>query len=233
MYLMPFLFLILLPVSISAQITTTLTPGEAKEEVSLLQRALNLLGKTVAPSPNPGSLNNETNYYGSLTASAVRALQCDYGIVCEGNPTSTGWGQVGPKTRSLLNSLWGQISYLYEQAKDNFNPGRQTASISGSGSGLIAHYTFDEGSGSTTSDSAGSNNGTLQGNPTWTTGKVGSGSLKFDGNQSIELPNPSGLQGLSEMTVAVWAQTDIPNGTTNRRVIEERGAGDDPFELGL
>src|SRR5688572_6099189 len=35
-------------------------------------------------------------------------------------------------------------------------------------SGLIAHYTFDEGSGTTATDSAGSNTGTLTNGPTWT-----------------------------------------------------------------
>lgn len=37
------------------------------------------------------------------------------------------------------------------------------------GGNLIAHYTFEEGSGSTATDSAGSNNGTLSGNPTRST----------------------------------------------------------------
>ena len=51
----------------------------------------------------------------------------------------------------------------------------QLAQISGSGSGLVAHYTFDEGSGTTAGDSAGSNTGTLANGPVWTAGKVGSG----------------------------------------------------------
>jgi len=41
----------------------------------------------------------------------------------------------------------------------------QLAQLSGAGSGLVAHYTFDEGSGTTAGDSAGSNTGTLTNGP--------------------------------------------------------------------
>ncbi|MDP2696014.1 MAG: hypothetical protein Q8O87_02040, partial [bacterium] len=46
--------------------------------------------------------------------------------------------------------------------------------------GLQAHWTFDEGSGVTAGDSAGSNTGTISG-ATWTSGKIGSSALSFDG----------------------------------------------------
>ena len=46
--------------------------------------------------------------------------------------------------------------------------------------GLVAHWKFDDGSGGTVTDSAGTNNGTLIGDPTWTTGRF-DGALSFDG----------------------------------------------------
>jgi hypothetical protein len=46
---------------------------------------------------------------------------------------------------------------------------------------LIAHWTFDEGSGTTAYDSVGDNHGTLIGDPTWTSGIIG-GALSFDGD---------------------------------------------------
>jgi len=47
---------------------------------------------------------------------------------------------------------------------------------------LIAHWTFDEGSGTTCADSSGNGHtGTLQNGAAWTTGIVGSGALYFDG----------------------------------------------------
>jgi hypothetical protein len=46
--------------------------------------------------------------------------------------------------------------------------------------GLVGHWTFDEGSGLTASDSAGGHAGMLLGGATWTTGYIG-GALAFDG----------------------------------------------------
>ena len=46
--------------------------------------------------------------------------------------------------------------------------------------GLVAEWKFDEGSGTTASDTAGSSHGTLVNGPLWTTGKKG-GALSFDG----------------------------------------------------
>ena len=82
----------------------------------------------------------------------------------------------------------------------------QLAAISGSGSGLVAHYTFDEGSGTTAGDSAGSNTGTLVppagGGPTWTTGKIGGG-LGFDGVDDYVSIGSTPTPG-SEMSVSTW-----------------------------
>ncbi len=168
--LFSFLLLLLctLPLVSSAQLTKTLKQGDTDEEVMLLQRVLTTLGKTVVPQ------GEETPYFGSLTASALKSLQCEKGIVCSGDPASTGFGLLGTKTRALLNSLWKSLSSI--PARSNL------AQVSGAGSGLVAYYTFDEGSGTTAGDSAGSNTGTLTNGPTWTTGKIGSGAVQFGWN---------------------------------------------------
>ena len=44
---------------------------------------------------------------------------------------------------------------------------------------LVAYYNFDEGSGSTASDTAGSNNGTLVGDPSWIDSGAGDGIITF------------------------------------------------------
>ncbi len=41
--------------------------------------------------------------YSSLTETAVKNYQCDKKIVCSGNAATTGWGNVGPTTRKMLN----------------------------------------------------------------------------------------------------------------------------------
>ncbi|OGF79899.1 hypothetical protein A2926_04235 [Candidatus Giovannonibacteria bacterium RIFCSPLOWO2_01_FULL_44_40] len=46
-----------------------------------------------------------TGYFGPLTQKAVERFQIKYGIVTQGDPISTGFGRVGPKTRAKLNEI--------------------------------------------------------------------------------------------------------------------------------
>jgi hypothetical protein len=48
---------------------------------------------------------------------------------------------------------------------------------------LEIHWALDDGAGTTATDSSGNaNDGTLNNTPTWAAGKVGAGSLTFDGS---------------------------------------------------
>ena len=71
--------------------------------------------------------------------------------------------------------------------------------------GLVAAYSFDQGSGATVSDLSGQGNaGTISG-ATWTTqGRFGS-ALSFDGaNDSVDLANPQELQLTGSVTLSGW-----------------------------
>lgn len=46
-----------------------------------------------------------TTYYGPITENAVKQFQAANGIVSSGDPSSTGYGQVGPTTRAKLIQL--------------------------------------------------------------------------------------------------------------------------------
>ncbi|MEI6057658.1 MAG: peptidoglycan-binding domain-containing protein, partial [bacterium] len=46
-----------------------------------------------------------TGYYGALTTTAVQAFQKKYGIVTTGTPGTTGFGSVGAKTRTKINTF--------------------------------------------------------------------------------------------------------------------------------
>jgi len=71
-------------------------------------------------------------------------------------------------------------------------------------SNLVHYWAFDDGSGSTATDSAGSNNGTLVGSPTWGTGII-SGALSFNG--SSQYVNAGSMTfGTSAVTLAVWVK---------------------------
>lgn len=50
---------------------------------------------------------NNTGYFGRLTEAAVKKFQCRSGIVCSGTPSATGYGVVGPRTRTKLLEGFG------------------------------------------------------------------------------------------------------------------------------
>ena len=112
------------------------------------------------------------------------------------------------------------------------------AALDGAGSGLVGHWTFDEGSGTTAGDSAGSNTGTLTNGPTWNTVdyKVGTGALSFDGvndwvnlGQSITAfdfsttTGPYGVNG-NRFTISAWV---YPSGGSAIQVVHLRGRAED------
>ena len=74
--------------------------------------------------------------------------------------------------------------------------------------GLVAAYSFDEGTGTSVSDGSGSGNGgTITGGAKWSaTGKFG-GALVFDGsNARVDVPNSAALQLSSAMTLEAWVK---------------------------
>ncbi|NJM96063.1 MAG: hypothetical protein HC800_01575 [Phormidesmis sp. RL_2_1] len=76
--------------------------------------------------------------------------------------------------------------------------------------GLVAHWNFDETSGTQAEDSKGENTGTLTNmtNRQWTTGVVG-GALAFDGvDDYVEIADSSALDITETMTLATWIKAD-------------------------
>lgn len=107
---------------------------------------------------------------------------------------------------------------------------------------LVGYWKFDEGSGSTAHDSAGTNDGVIRGVPSWTTGIVG-GALRFDGAQNDYVAMSSQLDLTDAMTVEVWVYPTFdptnpaaypqPLGDAGRTIIRKSSCGDDTFELGF
>ena len=73
--------------------------------------------------------------------------------------------------------------------------------------GLIAYWTFDEGSGNTVYDLAGSNDGTVNGE-SWTTGMYGYG-LRFDGaDDAVSMPPAEVFDfGTGDVSISAWFKT--------------------------
>jgi hypothetical protein len=87
--------------------------------------------------------------------------------------------------------------------------------------GLIAWYKFDEGSGTTASDSSGSgHNGTLTSSPTWITGPSGNGALNFTStSQNVSCGTINGT-ALTEITITFWLKV---SSTANESKIVDWG----------
>jgi hypothetical protein len=125
-----------------------------------------------------------------------------------------------------------------------------TSKASAQASGLVGYWKFDEGSGSTASDSSGKdNNGNLSSYqdtllPQWVNGKNGT-ALKFDGNNDFVLvPDFSNIY--STVTVMAWVylpagahygdssilSKDAANGTPNLDLVIHDDVGHVGFGLG-
>lgn len=84
----------------SFKFTSNLWRGLTNSDVVQLQKLL-AQDKSIYPE------NITSGYYGSLTQKAVERFQIKYGIVSSGSPLTNGFGVVGPKTRAVLNSVYG------------------------------------------------------------------------------------------------------------------------------
>jgi hypothetical protein len=98
------------------------------------------------------------------------------------------------------------------------------STIYGSDEGLFAHWKFDDGSGSTATDSAGINNGTLNGNPTWTAGRF-DGALSFDGaGDYVAFSTIAPLIG-NTVTAQAWIRMSEYAGLWNPILTQNAGNG--------
>lgn len=73
---------------------------------------------------------------------------------------------------------------------------------------LVGYWTFDEGSGTTASDSSGNNfTGTLQGNATWGAGQIGTSSVSLDGSSGTDVDMPEAVVNTTQSySVATWVR---------------------------
>jgi len=116
-------------------------------------------------------------------------------------------------TDSLDNDCDGKV--------DLFDPGCSPPPAT---SGLVAHWTFDEGSGPDALDSANGFDGTLAGGALWTTMGQKAGALIFDGLDDTVVIGPA-FDPAPQGTVTLWVKPD-PDGS-NFRIL----GGDDAWEV--
>ncbi len=80
------------------------------------------------------------------------------------------------------------------------------ASATPSATGLVAHWSYDQSTGTTLTDNSGNGHtGTFSGTPTWAAGKLNNG-LTLDGTDSVALGNITQINGASQVTLATWVK---------------------------
>jgi hypothetical protein len=80
---------------------------------------------------------------------------------------------------------------------------------------MEAYWKFDDGSGGTATDSVGTNNGSLKGNTTWTSGRMGT-ALSFDGNGDyVALATSIDALAGNSLTAQAWVRLDEFAGSIN------------------
>ncbi|MHC4586285.1 MAG: LamG domain-containing protein [Planctomycetota bacterium] len=88
---------------------------------------------------------------------------------------------------------------------------------------MVAHWTFDEGSGTIAHDSAGNNHGTLVNDPTWSVGQI-DGGLGFDGsNDYVVVADDSSLDIAGAISFSAWIK--LHGDLDWQIIISKRGPG--------
>lgn len=173
---------------------------------------------TILPQPASGAITVP----GSLQASVISNSEIDltwtpstesgasiagYHIFRNGAWTAT---SLTPSfaDRGLLAST--AYTYTIAAFDGNWNASAKSASAGGTTlagtPNLVAHYNFDEGSGTALYDSSGNgNNGAITGTATWSSsGKTGN-ALVFDGTSTlVTVPSTSSLSPTTGMTLEAW-----------------------------
>ena len=96
------------------------------------------------------------------------------------------------------------------------------STLYGPDEGLFAHWKFDDESGGTAIDSAGINNGTLNGDPTWAAGRI-DGALSFDGVGDYVAVSPIVPLIGNTLTVQAWIRTSEFAGIWNPVMTQNAG----------
>lgn len=121
-----------------AQSVPTMDPGDSGSSVSALQTFL-----AADSSIYPERL--VTGYYGSLTTAAVQRYQCTYGIVCQGTPSTTGYGRVGPATAAKIEAQGGFMGGSAPiTSSDMSAPIISTPFVATSSNSATVHWTTNE-----------------------------------------------------------------------------------------
>ena len=100
-----------------------------------------------------------------------------------------------------------------------------TTCTQAAGPDLVGWWKLDETEGTTAFDSAGTNHGTLNGNPVWTTGQI-TGALAFDGTDDyVDCGNNTSLDITGSTSILAWVKFNSVSGY--QTILAKRGGASD------
>jgi hypothetical protein len=220
----------------TAAITVTVSDGQATASTSLL-----LTVTAVNDLPTISSLANQTTSIGVAVGplavtvgdveTAAASLTLSGGssnavLVPVANIVFAGAGSARTVTVTPAAGQTGTATITLTVADGLANASTSfVLTVTAAPTGLVAAWGFNEGTGTTLTDSSGNGRtGTITG-ATWTTGRYGQ-ALSFDGNDLVTL---SDLDLTGAFTVMTWMQTrSFYSGTCGSLVMKARDYG---FEL--
>lgn len=137
-----------------------------------------------------------------------------------------------PRRRALLAAIGVAIStFGVNVALPATAAPTPTAATAAAEPDLLGHWTFDEGTGSTSADTAGSHPATLSGGAAWAEGVQGASALATNGTTAVADTGAAVLDTSSSFTVSTWVKLNNLNGF--QTVVSQDGNQVSGFFLGL
>jgi hypothetical protein len=179
----------------NSTITVTATGGGITKTTTFSLTVSSLTVATPTISPNGGSFTGPV----SMTMQTATSGASIYYTTNGSTPTQSATLYTGAVT------LTSSATVKAKAFKSGYNASPEASASFTISQGLVAHWKFDEGTGTTASDSSGNGNtGTLINGPLWIAGKVGN-ALYFDGmDDNVNVLDSNSLDLSSSFTLSAW-----------------------------
>jgi anthranilate/para-aminobenzoate synthase component I len=145
-----------------------------------------------------GVLDNSSKASGEISMN-------DWAVIIGGNSERSGreWSGLIDEVDIIAGAIDANaVHALYAGADPNMIAQKAISQLQSSDK-LIAWWKFEDN----VNDSAGTNNGIIQGNPTYVNGKIGR-AIGLDGDDYVDLGNPDSLNfGMDDWTISAWIKT--------------------------
>ena len=171
---------------------------------------------------------NGVNIKGYLNGQLVNTTAETHTIAARGTPLYFG-DYDATNTYSLTGSIDEVRIYKRALTQNEIIALYANALPSSSGdttTGLVSRWKFDETSGTSAADSAGTNTATTANGPTWTTSGFDNGALSFDGVNDYAYAADSASLDVTQITMSAWVYKTVADAVGWRTVMSRQsGAG--------